>query len=86
MTYRPSLSVATAVLLVALANPATAQTPRSRTNSPDASVPARAGHPDSPDRRICVIQHATGSRLPQKICQSRRDWELDGGVPTEDED
>ena len=46
------------------------------------SSAARTATPD-PDREICVRAQLTGSRLNRRICRTQRQWDEDGGVPTE---
>ena len=37
----------------------------------------------NPNREICVRAQLTGSRLSRRICRTQREWDEDGGVPTE---
>jgi hypothetical protein len=76
-------AAAAAGMLASLAAPALAQAPRTRTGSSDAAAPAQPSQTDSRERRICVYQEMTGSRLPRKVCQSRAEWEREGGVPSD---
>lgn len=47
------------------------------------SSSARTAASNNPDREICVRAQITGSRLYRRICRTQRDWDADGGVPTE---
>lgn len=77
---RFGMVLATATLCLGLAVPAGAQTQAGTSSAPAAREPSRA-RPAS-DRPICVRMHFTGSRLPQKVCMTEREWEAEGGVPT----
>ena len=37
-----------------------------------------------PDRRICVREQLTGSRLRQTICKTQREWDAEAGGPGRD--
>ena len=75
-------SIAAAGLIAAFSAPTLAQGPTQNSASPEASAP-QAGRSASRERRICVYQEMTGSRLPRKICQTQREWDREGGVPTD---
>jgi hypothetical protein len=36
---------------------------------------------DNPNQVVCVRYEFTGSRLPQRTCRTRAEWERDGGIP-----
>ena len=79
MTHRAIFSIAAGALLM-LAGPALAQSQGNSSNT--MAAPADAGA--DADRRICVRQETTGSRLRTRVCRTRAQWEREGGVPTEE--
>ena len=81
MTHRAIFSIAAGALLT-LAGPAFAQS-QGNLSTPMAA-PAEAGADADADRRICVRQETTGSRLRTRVCRTRAQWEREGGVPTEE--
>ena len=76
---RAAMAAVAGTLYLGLALPASAQS-QSDASAPNASQPSRAR--PAPERQICVRMHFTGSRLPQKICMTEREWEAEGGVPS----
>lgn len=74
MTTFMTLAAAIPALLMPAANipPATVPT-LDVTAAASAPAPARAEQ-----RRYCVVDQITGSRLARKQCQTRADWARDG--------
>ncbi len=70
-------AVAAAALLAAAAAPlqaATAGQQTARQQSQNAN----------PERRICAKVEITGSRVARRVCRTRAEWEVLGGVPGSD--
>jgi hypothetical protein len=63
--------------------PASAAAPKGPTQREDGAS-TRTERPD-PNEMICVRAALSGSRLIREICHTRREWQLDGGVPTADD-
>lgn len=80
-TLLSSLAIAT----LAFAAPALAAGPETTTAnvaSADGVVVTNATHPASNvDRRYCVVDQITGSRVPHKICKTRKEWLAEGFDP-----
>lgn len=81
MTHRAVFSIA-AGALIALSGPALAQSQAPLSNSSIESTGSSASA-DS-NRRICVRQETTGSRLRTRVCRTRDQWEREGGIPQEE--
>jgi len=74
------LSAAGAIVL-GLAAPAAANQTSPRANQPDSNA-ATAG---DPNRRICVREAITGSRMERRVCRTAREWiEQEGALPGND--
>ena len=43
--------------------------------------PRAAQRSQDPNRRICVRESLSGSRISRQICHTRAEWELQGGAP-----
>jgi hypothetical protein len=73
-----SIFALTAALLAASPAPAPAPAPI----APVAAQNAPASFDPSTDtRRVCVVDTVTGSRFPQKFCQTRAEWIAEGTDP-----
>jgi hypothetical protein len=71
---------AAGAILVGLAAPAAANQSSPRANQPDSN--ATAG---DPNRRICVREAITGSRMQRQVCRTAREWvEQEGALPGTD--
>ncbi len=81
MTHRAAFSIA-AGALIALSGPALAQSQAPLSNSSVESTGSSVSA-DS-NRRICVRQETTGSRLRTRVCRTRDQWEREGGIPQEE--
>jgi hypothetical protein len=46
-----------------------------------AVVPSSAQATPSTERRYCVVDQITGSRLPHKVCKTRKEWLVEGFDP-----
>jgi len=65
---------APALLMTAI--PAAAETqqqPRARDNS--AQQQQRSRDSADPDRRICVTERLSGSRMPRRVCRTPSEWQ-----------
>ena len=82
MIHRALVSLAAGALVLA-AGPALARTQANLSNSTD-GVAAQRGASADANRRICVLQETTGSRLQKRVCRTRAQWERDGGLPVEE--
>jgi len=51
---------------------------------PSASGAGQAQRGDDPDRTICVQDRLTGSRISRRVCKTAREWQAEGGLPTDD--
>lgn len=81
ITRLHSLSVVAAGAILALSAPAAARTQVSQ--APAASDTRQTQATVDPNRRICVRSMATGSRIPQQLCRTARQWEeIEGEIPT----
>ena len=83
MTHR-ALVTLTAGALIALAGPAFAQSQAPSSNSIEDSASARSADSAASNRRICVNQETTGSRIPKRVCRTRAQWEQEGGLLQEE--
>lgn len=79
---RAAALAAAAALALAFSPPAGASKNDARAANPQDATPPRTAVRD-PDREICVVAQITGSRLNRRICRTQREWDADGGVPTE---
>jgi hypothetical protein len=81
--FRPIAALAFGAALLA-AGPAAA----SPQDNADGNQQGAAGAPTElrrdPDRRICVREQLTGSRLRTTICKTQREWEAEAGGPGRD--
>lgn len=79
-----ALSAATCLSL-GFSLPAGAARVDTRADSPGQAAGSSAARTASnnPDREICVRAQLTGSRLNRRVCRTQRQWDEDGGVPTE---
>ena len=82
MTKALILSIAAGTMLLSV-TPAAAQQPRPRAATGNTATTSQSAEAPSPNRRICVYQESTGSRLRHKVCQTAQQWERDGGIPAE---
>jgi hypothetical protein len=76
-----NLLIATAAALVAGA-PAAAETSQQQPRTLDNNASQqRAGTDDNAgERRICVTERLSGSRMPRRVCRTAREWRaLDDG-------
>lgn len=75
---RAILLSAVGAIVLGLAAPSVANQSAPRSNQPD-NGGATAG---DPDRRICVREAITGSRLQRRVCRTAREWvEQEGTLP-----
>ena len=74
---------AAGLFAVGLSVPVSAQAAKAPARSDDRAA-TRAERPD-PNQVICVRAELGGSRLRHDVCLTRRQWQLDGGVPTADD-
>ena len=74
---------AASLFALGLSLPASAAAPKGPTQREDGAS-TRAERPD-PNEMICVRTSLSGSRLIRNICHTRREWQLDGGIPTDDD-
>ena len=44
-------------------------------NTPNSSAPSAA---TPREKRYCIVSEVTGSRLPIKVCKTRKEWEAEG--------
>lgn len=66
-------------IALGLAGPAIAIQSGARTQQPAEGSSASAG---DPNRRICVSEAITGSRMARRVCRTAREWEeQEGGLP-----
>lgn len=75
--------IAASSLLVAAA-PASANSNVAQPR-PNASGAGQAQRANNPDRTICVQDQMTGSRIARRVCKTAREWEAEGGIPTDDD-
>ncbi len=64
-------------LLAVVAVPASAADRQATENTPS-TAPASAKTP--PEKKYCVIDTVTGTRIPQKTCKTRKEWMRDEGI------
>ncbi|MES2042329.1 MAG: hypothetical protein V4475_00535 [Pseudomonadota bacterium] len=80
-TLLSSLAIAT----LAFAAPALAAGPETTTanvaSADGAVVTNTVQAASNVDRRYCVVEELTGSRLPHKICKTRKEWLAEGFDP-----
>lgn len=69
---------ATAGLLALVAVPASA-IDRQATENTLSATPGSAKTPP-PEKKYCVIDTVTGTRIPQKTCKTRKEWMRDEGI------
>ena len=74
---------AASLFALGLSLPASAAAPKGPPQRDDGAS-TRAERPD-PNEVICVRTSLSGSRLIRNICHTRREWQLDGGIPTNDD-
>ncbi len=79
-----------AAVLCAAALPASAQTApalaQALGNDDAQSAPAPRGRvrdADNPDRRICVSEQVSETRMRRRICRTAREWEARGGLDSD---
>ena len=66
--------------LFALAVPAAAVTAATTPARPSTASPQDRARTEQPsERRICVREALTGSRMVRRICKTEREWEAEGG-------
>jgi len=73
------------VATLAFAAPALAagpETPTANVASVDGAVVANSTQvAPNVDRRYCVVEQITGSRMPHKTCKTRKEWLAEGFDP-----
>lgn len=67
-------------MIITLAIALAAATPSAKAAEP-APAPTAAATPTA-ERRYCVVNSNTGSRIPQRDCRTRADWLKQGYDPT----
>ena len=77
--FRSSVALTAALTFVGAGVPAQASAPDQ--NNFIETMPDGAGGASAPrarEKRYCVISDVTGSRIPVKICKTRKEWKADG--------
>ena len=72
--------VASLTVLAGVAGTADAATANLGARQDVAAASAQAGNGRAGERRYCVAEAATGSRLPHPRCQTRAEWEAEGAT------
>ena len=78
--------IAAGALFATLSVPAAAQpgTALANFSSPSATAAPRSRTPDAgnaagaSERKICIREQMTGSRMPRRVCKTRSEWEAAG--------
>lgn len=65
--------------LIGFAAPSLAAEPAgsAATVAASAAAPATAASPTA-EKRYCVVESLTGSRMPKKVCKTKSEWQQDG--------
>lgn len=76
---------ATALTGLALSSGAIAGMPKD-VPAPEATAPATdtAAQPAAKEQKYCVRDTTTGSRIPLKVCKTRKEWKAEGFDPLAD--
>jgi len=77
--FRSSVALTAALAFAAASVPAQASAPDQ--NNYIETMPDGAGGASAPrarEKRYCIVGESTGSRLPVKICKTRKEWKADG--------
>jgi len=72
-------AIASGLLVAAAPVGATINSPEPANGNPapaPAPTPVTTAKPSA--QRYCVIENVTGSRIPQKTCQTKEEWAADG--------
>ena len=72
---RSILLIGLAAALVMPALPALAA-PAAQTSARTAPPPRDRDEAADPNRRICVAEALSGSRMPRRVCRTAREWQL----------
>jgi hypothetical protein len=67
-----------AALVAAAPEPAPAPAPTAPVAEQSSTISIA---PENDTRRVCIVDEATGSRFPQKVCQTRAQWAAEGLDP-----
>jgi hypothetical protein len=74
-----------ALLLVAISLPTSATAAgtasASNTERNQINVIGQRVDPNPSERRICVRDSLTGSRMVRRVCKTAQEWEAAGGIP-----
>lgn len=75
-----------ALLLAAISLPASATAEKGTAGSASAernqiNVTGQRADQNPSERRICVRDTFTGSRMARRICKTAQEWETAGGIP-----
>ena len=70
--------IAASALVTLASNPVVAREPATTVAPTEQSTTARA---ERPDRRYCIVETVTGSRIPYKTCRTRAEWLEQGFDP-----
>jgi hypothetical protein len=77
---RKTVIAALAAALCATAFPAAARDGQPRPAAPAQQADRADNEAANPDRRICVTERLSGSRMPRRVCRTAREWRaLDDG-------
>lgn len=77
----PLIGLAAALVMPAL--PAQAA-PAAQTSARTAPQPRDRDEAADPNRRICVAESLSGSRMPRRVCRTAREWQLLQGDGSDD--
>jgi hypothetical protein len=67
-----------AAAALTLAGTATAAEPKPPVPAAAPTAGAGAGVATSGDKRYCIVETLTGSRVPTKVCKTKREWRAQG--------
>jgi hypothetical protein len=67
---------ALAAALCSAALPAAARDTQPRPAASDQQA-GRADGASNPDRRVCIIDRLSNSRIPRRVCKTAREWQLE---------
>ena len=73
---RAAATIASAVMIATMAAPASAKDVESRPAKADSAVTQAASQ--GADKKICLVDSFTGSRMPKKVCKTERQWSSSG--------
>lgn len=76
--FGSSLLVTAAFAFAAATAPAQAKTANEANGTATASGASAPTTAQAPEKRYCVVDEITGSRLPVKVCKTKKEWEAEG--------